>query len=75
MSQHKPTDFRAERKRMERTLGVAVVVFLVIVGSLGIALAYGSRALILGTLCLVVGALLFGLVWGILTVMEKLVGD
>ena len=58
---------------MERGLAIAVVVFLVVVGSLGIALAYGNRALILGSTCLLLGALLFGLVWGILTLIEKLV--
>ncbi len=71
MPEHRVTDLRGERKRMERSLAIAVVVFLVVVGSLGIALTYGSRALILGTLCLLFGALLFGLVWGILTLLEK----
>lgn len=71
MPEHRVTDLRRERRRTERSLAIAVVVFLVVVGSLGIALAYGSRALILGTLCLLLGALLFGLVWGILTLMER----
>ncbi len=66
-----PTDLRSQRKQMENRLALAVVVFLVVVGSVGITLAYGNRALVLGSLCLIMGSLLFGLVWGILTLIER----
>ncbi len=59
------------QKDMEKTLAWAVIVFLVGVGSVAIALVYGPRALILGTTCLVMGALLFTLVWGILSLIER----
>ncbi len=71
MREQKPTDLRSQRKQMENRLALAVVLFLVVVGSAGIALAYGNRALILGSLCLILGSLLFGLIWGILTLIER----
>ncbi len=71
----KATNLREERKRMERRLALAVVIFLVGVGSIAIALTYGSNAVFLGALCLFMGALLFGLLWGLLTLMEHWVNS
>ncbi len=64
-------DSRNPRERTERALALAVVFFLVGVGSLAIMLAYGPRALLLGGICLVAGATIFGLLWGILTAIER----
>jgi len=75
MPERRPTDLRAERARAERHLALAVVVFLLGVGTLAIALTYGNRAAILGALCLLVGVLLFGLLWGILTLLERWVNS
>jgi hypothetical protein len=69
-----PTDFRAYRRRSERSLALAVVVCLVGVGGVLIAVIYGKGALVLGLTCLLGGAALFGLVWLILTLMERWAG-
>jgi hypothetical protein len=66
-----PTDTRADRRRLDRNLAWAVVIFLVGVGGLAIALTYGRNAVILGVMCLAAGAALFGILWGILTLIEK----
>ncbi|MGQ9839918.1 MAG: hypothetical protein ACUVR4_05230 [Anaerolineae bacterium] len=66
-----PTDTRAFRKRTERNLALAVMLFLVGVGGGAIALVYGPGAAALGLVCLLFGAGLFGLLWLILTLMEK----
>ncbi len=66
-----PTDYRAYRRRTDRNLALAVVIFLVGVGGALIALIYGGGAAILGGACLLFGAGVFGLVWGILTLMER----
>jgi hypothetical protein len=68
---HPPTDTRAERRRLDRNLAWAVVIFLVGVGGIAIALTYGRTAVILGVTCLAAGAALFGLLWLILTLMER----
>ena len=78
MTQQKPrapTDYRAYRRKNDRNLALAVVIFLVGVGGALIALIYGSSALILGLTCLLGGAGLFGLVWLILTLMERWAGE
>jgi hypothetical protein len=66
-----PTDYRSFRQRTDRDLALAVVIFLVGVGGALIALIYGGGALILGLTCLLCGAALFGLVWLILTLIER----
>jgi hypothetical protein len=66
-----PTDYRAFRKRNERNLALAVVIFLVGVGGVAIALVYGRGAAILGLTCLLAGAAMFGLVWLILTLIGR----
>jgi fatty acid desaturase len=74
-SSRPPTDYRAYRRKNDRNLAFAVVIFLVGVGGALIALIYGSSALILGLTCLLAGAGLFGLVWLILTLMERWAGE
>ncbi len=66
-----PTDLRAHRKRTDRNLALAVVIFLVGVGGALIALIYGAGAAVLGLTCLLFGAGLFGLLWLILTLLER----
>jgi len=70
-----PTDTRALRRRTDRNLALAVVIFLVGVGGALIALIYGSSALILGLTCLLAGSGVFGLVWMILTLMGRWAGE
>lgn len=66
-----PTDFRGFRRRTDRNLAIAVVVFLVGAGGASIALVYGGGPAALGLVCLLFGAGLFGLVWLILSLMEN----
>jgi len=66
-----PTDYRAYRRKSDRNLALAVVIFLVGVGGALIALIYGGGAAIFGVVCLLSGAGLFGLLWLILTLMER----
>jgi Na+/proline symporter len=68
----KPTDLRGRRRREQRRLLWIVVVFLVVVGSIAIALAYGPPAVILGLVCLLAGAGVLGLLWLILLFIERL---
>ncbi len=68
---NRPTDTRSLRKRTDRNLALAVVIFLVGVGGALIGAIYGGSALILGLTCLLAGAGLFGLVWLILTLIER----
>jgi len=64
------TDLRAHRRRLDRNLALAVVVFLVGVGGTAIVLNYGAGA-VLGVVCLAAGAAIFGLLWLILTLIER----
>lgn len=66
-----PTDYRAMRRKSDRNLALAVVIFLVGVGGTAIALVYGGGAAALGLVCLLAGAGLFGLLWLILTLMGR----
>jgi len=69
----KPTDLRAQRKRDQCRLFWIVAAFLVIVGSITIALVYGPQAAVLGLGCLLSGVGVLGLLWLILLLMERLV--
>ena len=68
----KPTDLRGQRRREQRRLLWIVAIFLVVVGSIAIGVAYGPSAVPLGLTCLAVGAGVLGLLWLILTLLEKL---
>ncbi len=69
----RPTDMRKYRKTLERRLVIAVVVALLVVGSLVIGLVYGWRSVFTGLLCLVPGAAILGLLWLLLGWLERLV--
>lgn len=69
--QKKPTDPRARRRREQRQLFWLIAGFLVIVGGAIIALAYGSRAVVLGATCLLAGVGILGLLWGVLLLIER----
>jgi hypothetical protein len=71
----KPTDLRAYRRQTERNLVVAVVVVLVVVGSVLIGLVYGWPAVVTGLAFLVPGATVIVLLWLFLTSVERLTND
>ena len=68
----RPTNWRAQRRKEQRRLLWAVLIFLVLGGGAAIALAYGSRAVALGGICLLAGAGILGLLWLILLIIERL---
>ena len=68
---HPPTDTRDISRRLERGLARWIVFFLVVVGAIVIALVYGTPAAIVGALCLAAGAGIFGLLYLIVTLMER----
>ena len=68
----KPTDLRARHQREQRRLFWVVAVFLVVGGSITIALVYGLPAAALGLGCLLAGAGVLGLLWLILLLIERL---
>lgn len=68
-----PTDLRAQRRREQRRLFWIVAVFLVVVGSIAIGVVYGPSAVPLGLTCLAVGAGALGLLWLILTLIERVI--
>ncbi len=67
-----PTNPRARRKRAERHTLWAVVFILVVVGALSIGLVYGWSDALTALLCLIPGAVTIALLWGLLTLVEKL---
>jgi hypothetical protein len=69
--ERKPTDWRARRRKEQQRLFWAVVIFLVVGGGAVIALAYGSRAVALGLGCLLAGVGILGLLWLILSLIER----
>ena len=66
-----PTNVRAQRRSEQRRLFWVVAVFLVVVGSITIGFVYGLPAAVLGLGCLLTGAGVLGLLWLILTLMER----
>ena len=66
-----PTNRRARRRREQRRLLWIVAAFLVIVGDAAIALVYGRSAAALGLGCLLAGAVILGLLWSLLTLIER----
>ena len=72
---NKPTDMRAYRKRSERQLVIAVVVVLVVIGSVVIGLVYGWQSILTALLCLLPGAGVILLIWLFLSAIERFTKD
>ena len=71
---HPPTDMRALRRREDRRLVVVVMAFLVFVGGVAIGIVYGWQTAVLGAVCLLGGATVIGLLWLILSLVERWAG-
>jgi len=67
----RPTDLRTQRRREQRRLFWIVVAFLVVAGSVTIALVYGPPAAVLGLVCLLAGAGVLSLLWLSLLLIER----
>lgn len=70
-----PTDYRRYRRETDRKLAIGVVLFLLLVGSGLIALIYNPGAGILSFGCLLIGVGVIALLWILLTLIERWVGD
>jgi hypothetical protein len=64
---------RDYRKQLEKRLIFAIVIALVVVGSIVIGLVYGWRSVFTGLICLVPGAAILGLLWLLLGWLERFV--
>jgi hypothetical protein len=67
-------DLRAFRRREDRRLVFVIMAFLVVVGGTAIGVVYGWGTAATGAICLVVGAGIIGLLWLILSLVERWVG-
>jgi protein-S-isoprenylcysteine O-methyltransferase Ste14 len=70
-----PTDYRAHRRATDRQLAIAVVLFLLLVGSGLIAIIYQPVAGIVAFGCLLFGVGIIGLLWILLTLIGWWVDD
>jgi hypothetical protein len=70
-----PTDYRKYRRETERKLIIAVVLFLLLVGSGLVALIYKPVAGISAFLCLMGGVSIIALLWILLSLIERWVGE
>ena len=66
-----PTDYRGLRKRNERWLLIAAIVVLVVVGGGLIGLIFGFSQLLTALPCLLAGAGIMALLYGVFVVMER----
>ena len=73
--QQAPIDYRRLRKRHDRQLLWLVLGGLLIIGGGLIYLIYGRWALATGLLCLLPGAGLILFLWGLLSLIERWVGE
>jgi hypothetical protein len=69
--QNKPTDLRGDRRRGERLLVIAVIVALLVIGSVVIGVVYGWQAVFTGLICLLPGAAALLLLWLLLQLIER----
>jgi hypothetical protein len=70
-----PTDYRRIRRKTDRQMLLLVLGGLLLFGGGLIFLIYGKWALATGLLCLIPGAGLILFLWGLLTLIERWVGD
>lgn len=70
---NQPTDMRKHRRNQERALVIAVVLLLIIGGSVTIGLVYGWTSVFTGALCLIPGAAIFAVLWLLLVGLERFV--
>lgn len=70
-----PTDYRRYRRETDRKLAIAVVLFLLVVGTGLITIIYRPSAGILAFICLLAGVAIITLLWVLLTLIERWVGD
>ena len=70
-----PTDYRRFRRENDRKLAIAVVLFLLVVGTGLIAVIYRPTAGITAFVCLLGGVGIIALLWILLTLIERWVGD
>jgi hypothetical protein len=70
-----PTNYRENRRRQDRISLYMVVFVLVVVGTGLIGLIWGVRSAMLGAVCLVGGAVLIGGLYGLLSLLQKLVDE
>ena len=71
---HPQADTRALRRREDRQLIVVVMAFLVVVGGAAIGMVYGWQTAVLGAVWLLGGAAVIGLLWLILSLVERWAG-
>ena len=72
---NKPTNFRQNRRKAERTQLLLVLLVLVGIGTGLIGLIWGARSAILGGLCLGGGGVVIVGIWLLLTLIQKAVED
>ncbi len=68
-------DFRAFRRGEDRRLILIIMAFVVVVGVVAIGLVYGWGTAGTAGICLAVGAVILGLLWLILTLVERWVKE
>lgn len=66
-----PTDYRAQRRRDDRALFLAVIGVLLAAGGGLIFLIYGAGAFVTGLACLLFGVGLLALLWLVMTGIER----
>jgi len=71
---HPQTDMRALRRCQDRQLVIVVMTFLVVVGGAAIGLVYGWQTAVLSAVWLLGGAAVIGLLWLILSLVERWAG-
>ncbi len=71
---HPQADTRALRRREDRQLVAVVMTFLVVVGGMAIGIVYGWQTAVLGAVWLLSGATVIGLLWLILSLVERWTG-
>jgi len=71
---HPQTDLRALRRSQDRQLVIVVMTFLVVVGGAAIGLVYGWQTAVLSAVWLLGGAAVIGLLWLILSLVERWAG-